>query len=129
MNPAKNKRMGYEFEVDSVGFLIDEYPEAERNGNRYGNKDRGDIGGIPGWTLQCKNVKTDQWAKWFVATAKQAVHNSSRWWAVVRKARGHNVREALFVMPFWQGKELMIHLRDLETENEALKARIKELEA
>jgi len=136
MNPAQAKRLGYSFEVDCVTYLQDEYPEAHRNGNMYGPKDRGDIGKVTDWTLQCKNTKVDQWSKWFPAVVSQSEYNQTRWWAVVRKVRGKNVREALFVMPFWKGKELMAYLRDLEdickalkAENRQLKARIKELEA
>lgn len=121
MNPAQAKRLGYTFEVDCCEYLIDEYPEVERNGTRYGPKDRGDMGGVPDWTLQCKNTKVDQWAKWFTATLTQSGHNNTRWWAVIRKARGKNIKEALFCMPFSKGKELMTHLRDLEAENTRLK--------
>lgn len=128
MNPAQAKRLGYSFEVDCCDFMRDEYPEVERNGNRYGPKDRGDMGGVPEWTLQCKNTKVDQWQKWFAATLGQSLNNSTRWWAVVRKARGKNIREALFCMPLWKGLELMTHLRDLEADNATLRARIKELE-
>jgi hypothetical protein len=128
VNIAANKRKGYSFEVETCDFLRDDYPDVERNGNRYGPNDRGDIANVGDWTLQCKNTKTDKWFEWFTATASQSQLNRTRWWAVVRKARNRNIRESLFVMPFHKGKELMAHLRDLESENESLKARIKELE-
>lgn len=128
MSVAQNKRKGYEFEIDCCGFVQPEYPLVERNGTRYGPKDRGDLANVGDWTLQCKNVKTDKWALWFKATLTQSVNNKTRWWAVIRKARNQNVRESLFCMPFWKGLELMTHLRDVEAENEKLKERIKELE-
>jgi hypothetical protein len=128
MKPAQAKRLGYDWEISCRDFLIDEYPDVERNGTRYGPKDRGDLGSVTDWTLQCKNTKVDQWAKWFAATHIQSVNNKTRWWAVVRKARGRGTSEAIFCMPFRKGKELMTHLRNLEAENEKLKERIKELE-
>jgi hypothetical protein len=128
LSVAQNKRKGYEFEIDCCEFVQPEYPLVERNGTRYGPKDRGDLANVGDWTLQCKNVKTDKWALWFKATLGQSVNNKTRWWAVIRKARNQNVRESLFCMPLWKGLELMTHLRDLEAENEKLKERIKELE-
>lgn len=128
MKPAQAKRLGYSWEIESRDYLKDEFPQVSRNGNMYGPKDRGDLGGVPDWTLQCKNTKTDQWAKWFEATLSQSFNAQTRWWAVIRKARGKNVSQALFCMPFHKGRELMVHMRDLEAENQALKARIKELE-
>lgn len=128
MKPAQAKRLGYEWEIDCRDFLSDEYPDVRRNGNQYGPKDRGDLGYVDDWTLQCKNTKVDQWATWFEATASQSDNAKTRWWAIVRKARRKNVREAIFAMPFWKGKELMVYLRDLENENQKLRERIKELE-
>lgn len=134
MSVAQNKRKGYEYEIDCCDFVRPEYPNVERNGTRYGPKDRGDLANMGDWTIQCKNTKVDQWAKWFQATLVQSTNNETRWWAVVRKARNQNVRESLFCMPFWKGLELMAYLRDLErymqylkTENKSLKEQIKEL--
>jgi hypothetical protein len=127
-NVHANKRKGYNYEIDCRDFLIDDYPEVGRNGTQYGPNDRGDLSNVSGWTLQCKNVKTDKWTEWFKAVTKQAENNKTRWWAILRKARGKSVGESLFVMPFHLGRDLMVHLRDLETENAALKQRIKELE-
>lgn len=125
MTVAQNKRKGYEFEVDCCDFVRADYPDVERNGTRYGPKDRGDMANVGDWTLQCKNVKVDQWSKWFTATAVQSTNNQTRWWAVIRKARNQNVSESLFCMPFWKGLELMTHLRDLEYENTQLKALLR----
>lgn len=127
MTVAQNKRKGYEYESDCCDFVRPEYPQVERNGTRYGPKDRGDLANVTDWTIQCKNTKVDQWTKWFAATVSQSVNNKTRWWAVVRKARNQNVRESLFCMPFWKGLELMAYLRDLEAENKSLKEQIKEL--
>lgn len=124
MSVAQNKRKGYQFEFDCVEFIEPEYPDAKRNGNIYGPKDRGDIGGVTDWTLQCKDVKTVAWKKWFAATVGQSINNKTRWWAVIRKERGKAIREALFCMPLWKGLELMTYLRDLEAENQRLKAAI-----
>lgn len=125
MKPAQAKRMGYEWEIDCRDFLVDEYPDVKRNGNLYGPNDRGDLGNVPGWTLQCKNTKVDKWAEWFKATLSQSFNNGTRWWAIVRKARNKNVSQALFCMPFEKGKELMAYLRDLEYENALLKAKLR----
>lgn len=129
MTGRKSKALGYSYEVAVSQFLKPEYPRVKRNGNQYGPKDRGDLCGVPGWTIQCKNTAQDRWAEWFKDTIVQAVNNKTRWWVVVRKARGKNVKESLFVMSLEKGLELITHLRDVEKENKALKARIKELES
>jgi len=127
MNGRTVQRKGDTWEVDCRDFLTDEYPYVKRNGNLYGKNDRGDLAEVPDWTLQCKNVQRDEWASWFEETQRQSVNNSTRWWAVIRKARRRGTGEAIFAMSFTKGKELMTYLRDLEEENRQLKERIKEL--
>lgn len=127
-NIRRNKALGSSYEVDVRDYLAETSPNAKRNGNIYGPKDRGDIGGVPGWTIQCKNTKSVKWYEWFGKVVDQAINNSTRWWVVVWKSRGKNVKESLFVMPLWLGRDLIAHLDELESENTALKARIKELE-
>ncbi|MFC7719679.1 hypothetical protein [Nonomuraea recticatena] len=100
----------------------------KRNGSMYGANDRGDLGGVPGWTLQCKNTQQDRWLEWFTKTEQQAANNKTRWWAVIRKMRGKAVELSLFVMTLEQGRELMAHLRELEKQIKKLKAQVKELE-
>lgn len=128
MGGRENKRLGYDHEAAVRGHLRPTFPKVKRNGSQYGAFDRGDLGGVPGWTLQCKNVQQDRWPEWFEATTKQAVNNGgTRWWAVIRKARGKAVGESLFVMTLNKGTELMAHLRDIEEENARLKKEINGL--
>lgn len=128
MGGRQSKQLGYTYEVAVRDHLKPEYPRVKRNGSQYGANDRGDLGGVPGWTIQCKNVLQDRWSEWFKATTTQAVNNKTRWWVIVRKTRGKSVGESLFTMSLEKGRELMTHLRDLENENKKLKAKIKELE-
>lgn len=127
MSTRQSKTLGYTYEIAVRDFLVDEYVDATRNGNQYGPKDRGDIGGVDDWTLQCKNVQDDSWGVWFKKTSTQAENNSTRWWAVIRKMRGKAVSESLFTMSLSKGKELMVHLRGLEAENARLRLHVKEL--
>lgn len=53
----KSKRKGTAFETEVVRFLQENgFPQAERRALR-GNKDCGDIAGIPNWILECKAEK------------------------------------------------------------------------
>jgi hypothetical protein len=129
MTPRANKAKGYKYEVDVCTYLRPFYPDARRYGNQFGRYDRGDVGGVPDWTLQLKDAEQDRWTEWFEAAEKQSVSHSTRWWVVLRKIRRRNIDLSVFAMPLWKGLELMTHLRDLEAENESLKTRIRELEA
>lgn len=123
----RSKALGYSYEVAVRDYLIDEFDDVKRNGNQYGPLDRGDLSGVPGWTLQLKNVQDDSWGVWFKKTTAQAENNTTRWWAVVRKMRGKAVSESLFTMALSKGKELMAYLRDLENENKQLRSQLEEL--
>ncbi|MEU1881935.1 hypothetical protein ABZ470_31940 [Streptosporangium sp. NPDC020072] len=112
----RSKALGYTYEVAVKDFFADLFAAVKRNGNQYGPNDRGDIDGVPGWTLQLKNTAEDKWGTWFEATATQAVNNETRWWAVIRKMRGKNVKDSLFVMPLWKAKEMIAHMNQLENQ-------------
>jgi len=129
MTPRQSKALGYTYEVAVREFLKPSFPRVKRNGTQYGANDRGDLAGVPGWTIQCKNTKDYAWPKWFEATTLQAKNNKTRWWVIVKKTRGKHARESLFAMTLEKGLELITHLRDLEAENKRLKARIRELES
>ncbi|SDH17772.1 hypothetical protein SAMN05421505_11274 [Sinosporangium album] len=114
MSGTRSKRLGTTFESAVVKFLKNAFRHVRRNGNRFGAKDRGDLAGVPNWTLQLKNTRDTRWGPWFEATAEQAANAGTRWWAVIRKTRGKSTEQALFVMPLWKARELLSYIRELE---------------
>jgi hypothetical protein len=83
------KARGSKWEQDVCDYLAaNGFPHAERRHLR-GNQDRGDIAGIPGWTLEAKAVKTITLGG-FVDEAKlEAVHAGTDLYAAVIRRRGY----------------------------------------
>ncbi|MFI6609254.1 hypothetical protein [Streptomyces sp. NPDC050507] len=114
MNGRASKAKGYRAEVEGVEFYGEAgyWPEVERNGNRYGPKDQGDLGRIPEWAIQIKNVATATLGA-FVADAQEQAQNArKKYHAVHLKLRGRHMRRGLFIMSAEQGRRVMKELEE-----------------
>jgi hypothetical protein len=104
-NPSKRK--GSAWEVRVRDFLRTHgFPLAERLPSE-GAKDRGDISGVPGWTIECKNHRALALAEWCDEAEKEAIAAGVYRWAVVFPRKAHQTRKAYCVLPLWCLAELM----------------------
>lgn len=95
VNRAKNK--GTAFESAVVTYLNDHgHPDAERRALQ-GSLDKGDIAGIPGVVLECKNAKTMTLGPWLKEAMVEAVNARATIAVVVHKRRGTTDVGAYFV--------------------------------
>ena len=64
-----------------------------------GSRDRGDIGGVAGWTLEAKACRAMDLAGWAAEARVESINAGTRWHAVIAKRRGRGVAEAYVVVP------------------------------
>ena len=100
---SPNKAKGSQWERDVVYFLqANGFPDAER---RYGagvQEDKGDIRGVPGITLECKNQKSINLAQFVAEAELEAKHNKTKYGAAVIKRRNKSTGEGYVVMSLQQ---------------------------
>jgi hypothetical protein len=104
---SAQRRKGTGFELDVVRFLRGFFHFAERAYGAGRPDDRGDIAGIPDWTLELKNHKEFDLAGWCAEAAAESVNARTRWWAVIAKRRNRPVSDAYVVMPLEQFARLL----------------------
>lgn len=98
----RSKRKGTDFETDVVEYLVEHgFPYAERRA-QHGNQDRGDIAGVPGWTLECKALAKIDLAGACTEAQKERENTGTPWWAAIIKRRGKPTRNAYVVMDLEQ---------------------------
>ena len=97
-NPSKRKGTAWESEV--VRYLSERgFPEARRN-VQYGAKDIGDVGGVPYFALEAKNVQSITLADFVKQANREAGNAGEPFGAVVVKKRNASTGDAYFVMDF-----------------------------
>lgn len=110
MSGRRSKAIGYRWEAALVRWLkVRGWDRAKRWGNLNGQKDQGDLSGIP-WVWQAKDVSElgpKKLAAFMDATAKQAGNAGLRYYGVALKRRRSSTRDGYFVMPLWMAEELM----------------------
>ena len=67
-----------------------------------GSQDRGDIGGVTEWTLECKNRKALDLASAVDEAATEGANARTPFFAAIVKRPRKNVREAYAVMPLYE---------------------------
>jgi hypothetical protein len=113
-----NKIRGTRYETDVVGFLREHAPglgvedpeQIQRNGAIYGHHDRGDVGGVPSWVHQCKDVDTWRITEWIREAKKQRVNARAAWYAIWKKTRGKGVAHSVVIMDADQFVQIMMAL-------------------
>lgn len=95
---SAEKARGTAFETAVVGYLRDHgFPYAERRALR-GKRDQGDVTGIPGVVLECKNHKRHALAEWWEEAEAERVHAAADIAAVVFKRKGKGNPAAQYVL-------------------------------
>lgn len=107
MSKAKQKGTSYETEV--VRFLQSQGFTVERRAMN-GARDRGDITGLPGQIVECKNHQTLQLGAWCTEAEREAATDGHDHWVVVHKRRMKSVAESYVTMPLWLWAEMMAAL-------------------
>jgi hypothetical protein len=100
-NQAKGARAEATVEA---GLLRAGHPKAERI--RVKHPDRGDIGGIGGWTIEVKNISRIELAAVMDQLRRAQLTTGSPWGAAVIQRRNHGVGRWYWVMEFEQGSAL-----------------------
>ena len=93
------KRRGSRFEADVVDYLAGHgFPLAERR-VMGGTRDRGDVAGVPGWTLELKAERSLDLAGALSEAKTEAANAGTLDYAAVLKRRNHPVAAAYVVLP------------------------------
>lgn len=83
------------------------FPAAHRTRTPGHQADRGDIGGIPGWTVEAKNAKAWRMAEWWAQTCEAAARNESRPLLTVKRPGTTDQGERLAVVRLSDWAELV----------------------
>lgn len=114
-NGRASKAKGYRGETEFCEAAKEQgFATAERNGSRYGSKDRGDIAGLPDWTIQVKSVARYSIPAWLKDAEEQAGHGGTKWFGVALKLTGKHMRLGAFLMPVSKFFELLNYVHELE---------------
>lgn len=97
---SASKQKGTAFETAVVNYLHEHgFPLSERR-TLSGQHDKGDIAGVIGWTLECKNRKTLDLSGAVDEARKEAGNARTSWYAaIIKRPRKGDAGEAYVVMP------------------------------
>ena len=113
MSGAGRRRKGANFENDVRKTLnTNGFPAASRLAAPGEERDLGDIGNVPGWTIECKNQKDIRLGEWMVQMKLAQERGETRWGAVVAKRRMLPLRDAYVVMSFEDWVDVLRCLKD-----------------
>lgn len=93
-----SKQKGTAWETAVVRYLNEQGFPVERRALT-GKEDKGDIAGLPCWTLECKAERSIDLAGYMGEAAREAVNANTPNYAAVVKRRGKGVSEGYVVMP------------------------------
>ena len=93
------KAKGSQFERDVAKFLAENgFPYAERRYGAGNTQDKGDINGLPGLVIECKNHKSLNLPQWLREAETERGHAKADYGIVVAKRRGKGASDAYVVM-------------------------------
>jgi Holliday junction resolvase len=96
---SRSKQIGTRFEREVCQFLVASgFPNADRGVLR-GNKDRGDVIGLPNWTLELKATKEISLSSAVDEARVEAINAKTLWYAAVIKRRRRGIGESYVVLP------------------------------
>lgn len=126
-NGRASKAKGYRGETEFCEAAHEGgFPNAERNGSRYGSKDRGDVAGVPDWTIQVKSVARYSIPEWLRDAKEQAENGSTRWYGLALKLTGKHMREGAWLMPMSKFFELLRYVEQLQEDVKYYRRRAEE---
>lgn len=132
MKPATAKASGRETENRWASFLTWAWGVSTRwrveRRRQAGSKDKGDLAGVPGWTLEVKKSLTAL-NTGLNEAAKEAVNAGTYWYAALLRRRGVS-EEGLWavVMTAYQWARLVAEWFERGAEVKRLEQRVRELE-
>ena len=95
----KSKRKGTAWETEVVNHLkANGFPQVERRA-LMGNKDCGDIAGIPNWILECKAEKNFSLSTYMKEVEAERSNAGVDYGAAILKRPRANVSEAYVILP------------------------------
>jgi len=94
---SKQRAKGTAFESLVVAYLKEVWPAVERRALS-GNLDKGDIAGIPGVVLECKNHQSLSLPAWLAEAEVERVNADADYGFVVAKRRGKGKAEEQYVV-------------------------------
>jgi Holliday junction resolvase len=96
---SKSKQKGTLFEREVAEFLQSTgHPLVERR-TLSGKNDRGDLAGIPNWTLELKATKEISLSSAVDEARVEAINAQTMWYAAVIKRRRRGIGESYVVLP------------------------------
>ncbi|MGO8870936.1 MAG: hypothetical protein ACLQPH_05945 [Acidimicrobiales bacterium] len=105
---SAERRKGSQFERDVVAFLrANGHPYAERAYGAGRPDDRGDVDGIPGWTLELKNCQRLDLAGWCSEASSEAANARRPRWSVIFKRRNRPTADAYVLLDLATFAELL----------------------
>ena len=72
-----------------------------------GARDRGDLAGIPDWTVEAKNVTISSLGAALNEAKREAVNAGTRYFALVLNRRSHDLERGYAVIELWELAELI----------------------
>jgi hypothetical protein len=99
---------GTQWETTVVNYLRRFAPHVERRAKN-GAKDRGDVAGIPGVVIECKNARAMDLAGWVDEALTERLNDGAAVAVVWHKRRGKGqAADGYVTMPGWQFVALLI---------------------
>lgn len=111
MNPSKRKGTAWEVRVRDYLCAngLDVYRPAQA-----GKNDKGDLIGVPHWTIECKSTKAITLASFMKEAEDEAKKGQTAYHAVVINRRMKHVSQAYAVIPLWAFVDLIGALGTVE---------------
>ena len=104
-NPSKQK--GTAFETAVVEFLKSQGFPVERRA-LHGNTDKGDISGLPAWTLELKNRRSLDVGGAIDEACTEARNAGTHWFAaILKRPRKGFTGDAIVALPLWLFADLI----------------------
>ena len=105
---SAERRKGSQFERDVVAFLQGNgHPYVERSYGAGRPDDRGDIDGIPGFAIECKNHLAIDLAGWSSEASSEAANARRPRWAVIFKRRQKPISQSYVLLDLATSAELL----------------------
>jgi Holliday junction resolvase len=108
----RSKQKGTAWETEVVRYLRDRGFEVERRALT-GTQDRGDITGVPDFTVECKNAANQTWALWMDELERERRNDGAKYGLLVVRRRMKPVAQAYAMMRLDDMVGLMIERHTL----------------
>lgn len=104
---SASKQKGTKFETECVRYMQERGMETVGRQILTGNRDIGDIAGIPGWVIECKNTNSANWAAWMDETEVERRNAGADFGLLVVRRRMKSIELAYAVLPLHKAVTLI----------------------